>query len=154
MKILLLLLTLLFAYIPLISADTYFYDSAGRIIRVEYADGSKEEYSYDRNGNRIAHRKQATTSAEETPALTRQRSLEILQPDNGAQVAVIRYTATSDNVLFVLTDVFGREITPRRERSSRSPSEYVLDTKELATGVYFMIMLDGGVSLQKKFIVL
>ena len=58
---------LLMMCVPFYSgASSYSYDNGNRLIRVDFADGSKIEYTYDESGSRT---RKLTTSPNATPAL-------------------------------------------------------------------------------------
>lgn len=53
----------------------YVYDSLNRIVEADYADGSKIQYSYDPNGNRVAQTVTAPTSTGTTDSVARTECL-------------------------------------------------------------------------------
>ena len=141
MNNLLYFLILLLAAVPLASAERYFYDSAGRLVRVEYDNGSKEEYSYDRNGNRVFHRKSGAASAHEPPAAG--TSLRVIPAGQGAYR--VRFSAAAGNVSFALIDILGRTIASRTERADGSAGvEFLWDLSGVAPGLYGVIMHADG----------
>lgn len=78
---------------------SYFYDDANRLIRIEYSDGTRIEYTYDEVGNRLAENIQhlditppATTASPVRGSYNTSQSVALTCTDTGSGCDKIYYT--------------------------------------------------------------
>ena len=139
---------------PAPAAETYAYDTIGRMTDVVYANGSSIHYTYDANGNLLSIVTSGTTGVPD-PAAPLTFSLGPCTPNPGSGERTIAFsTPTRGFVTLRVFDVAGREVAALLDRSL-DPQRYVahFSTDRWGGGVYFYRLSLSGRTLKGRLVV-
>ena len=148
-------LSVLGAPAPGLGAETYQYDTIGRLTDVAYANGGSFHYTHDANGNLLSIVTSLATAVEDGAAPL-QFALGPSTPNPGSGARSIAFsTPARGQVTLRVFDVAGREVATLFDRAL-DPGRYVarFSADRWAAGVYFYRLSLGARVLRGRMVVL
>jgi YD repeat-containing protein len=146
----------LFAWMPrqAPAAETYGYDSIGRLTDVVYDSGSSLRYTYDGNGNLLSVVASAPTGVDAAAPLRFLLGPCLPNPGSGPR-SIALTTATRGVVTLRVFDAAGRVVSTLFDRTL-NPGRYVahFSGDGWGGGVYFYRLSLGGHQLHGRMVVL
>jgi len=137
------------------AAETYTYDTMGRLTGVAYQDGSEIQYTYDANGN-ILSVVTSSTGAVDGSSAPLQFALGPTRPNPGTGPRDLVFSIpTSGHVTLRVFDVGGREVSTLIDRDlSAGRYDTRFFTDRWAAGAYYYRLQLGGRFRTGRFVVL
>ena len=142
---------------PASAAETYSYDSIGRLAVVTYDNGGSIHYTYDANGNMLAIvTSLAVTGVESGESPTFEFALGASTPNPGSGPRAIPFSIpTRGHVTLRVFDVSGRSVATLADHVY-DPGRYVarFSSDRWAAGVYFYRLALDGRALSGRMVIL
>jgi YD repeat-containing protein len=138
-----------------VAAETYQYDSAGRLTDVAYQNGGSLHYTYDSNGNVLSIVTSIATAVEEGQT-SLQFALGPMTPNPGSGPRRLMFSTPSNgHVTLRVFDVSGRQVATLLDRvMPAGHHDAQFSTDRWAAGVYYYRLELGARSRAGKLVVM